>query len=1769
MFKKVKHPDFIVGHRLKGANTKRDPLLDEKVGSNKRSRDEDGSSSVVYKETLEERKARLKAEKEAEKELRDAQKGKKKQALGPSKASILGLPDEQEEQAEEAGATVEPPVVEKQAKTKVVMSHKDMKNTLADFKDRLKGSKLPEQAQAAELKHREDLEQETQKALAANERKMQELKGQAPDFDERLTMNEIWKAGEGGEEDSGDWLEGQGLKFHTTADKAFSMASQRFKDSNVEVENRELAASFVKKQSELRMAEMRRKSPEYAMGPPGDDAMGKEKELDLVGDTQTSVLIGTIRMRQVRVQYYKVRAALAAQLDCKTGGISERACSILDDLASIVTDCFADFSEAVQSTMSWAPAWTPQHLKDHYDWKSAFLTEQRPIVGRYATYPGDGFVMDLGLNLTGGQTSFRAAQNIWLIYKNGARFFTYFWSNVAALGPSNQRQMDGWRTTAVTGRWGMKAQPSLVVEIGQLGAGSRWPQALVFARRALEEGVIPLDHVYSAAIAACGRGSQWEVALRLLVEHKQHGNKLSPCTVVVYTAAITACARSSQWLQAEEVLAEMQRSIVRTNQFTYSAVISAFQRGAQWEEALSLLGQMARPNLVAFNAVLAACGANQWPLVLQILHKLRGRKLQADIVTYTTCIDACEGHWVWTLQLLDELERDRLQGNARTYSAAMKSCEHWPSALEFLEVMHRRQIQANLVVHNACLHACAKGAQWSLVLDQLEALPSRLLSADVVTYATAMHAAVRGSAWPHGLALFQKMSTWTVQGSVSTPVANTLLAACEQGSLWQEALEILRSQPALDVTGFSSVVSACCRAGLWRHGVHLLKRMRALQIPLSTGLFAAATNACAKRGQWEETLMWLHGSRCSALEPGLVATCASTGLAAAGRWLKAEELLQMMRNGQVQTDTMLCSSVMSKTQWQGCALSLEQLRQSGLEPDEVALNTLASAQCRGGRWRGALRTVAGSLSTVWGGGVVLEAAVAGGGHTGAELGGCGIGKVWEAVVLGVEFSMHFMPADGQGDWRIACELLNAGGPRSNRPDLVAFDAAITACAAAEHPELGLVMLWASQQQRKPLSLLWALTQVSVEDAEVIHAACVEAAEDFRHRPWAACEAAQFLWCSAWLGARGALHRSVQRLLASKLGSSVPRQLAEAALGAEDALLAAMQEVVEEWLPDWSRRCGSSLKFADDGRYVLALLHAATLARALRPRTCATVRSTLRMVGRALDGRDCAEDAPNPRGFAEKRFEAVQLAVGPSVRMRFSDGAVLYKPEGWEVYGGHTRLQLSHFAAEVLKKIPILKDEEHNRGFLHRLDVPSSGLILLAGSYEAFYDLQVQLVSGQILREYVALLHGVSGSSVLETQQQPQRARPSCSGGRGKATRTTVDVLEHLWHPVGALSRVVVEITTGRKHQIRSQCAHVGHPILRDALYSSTSTFESDLQLCSRNWLHRQRLTFHDLEGKKCEELLTSLREPIGPTKRPTPFRLETGARRRSMKLYALGDAISHLLDLLPITLSQAVNSSDTCQYHSGGHGGTGGVRVIIGSDNVRSLVFDDDPGYVEASVACTGEKPHLLRWPLSRAPATLSCEDPTVREKFQCQAPNIDKTDWPVQWLPWLETCRQRPQKVLFLGLGGGYYQSYLASQCPGSEALTVEKNPTIVEAARDYFGFEGDVMLADATTGMKSLLKQDAKFDAVISDMGQRPMESSDLRLAQKLLRPGGTFLFQWCYGGLRKHEMKLDKMMDYFIDVSAAADKDGRCTFYAAEKANEELDDNAISKASVVGTS
>ncbi|CAL1145296.1 unnamed protein product [Cladocopium goreaui] len=96
--------------------------------------------------------------------------------------------------------------------------------------------------------------------------------------------------------------------------------------------------------------------------------------------------------------------------------------------------------------------------------------------------------------------------------------------------------------------------------------------------------------------------------------------------------------------------------------------------------------------------------------------------------------------------------------------------------------------------------------------------------------------------------------------------------------------------------------------------------------------------------------------------------------------------------------------------------------------------------------------------------------------------------------------------------------------------------------------------------------------------------------------------------------------------------------------------------------------------------------------------------------------------------------------------------------------------------------------------------------------------------------------------------------PSSVRRHGKPARTFLKVLSHLVHQPGgdSYSLVEVSIDTGRRHQIRSHLAFIGHPLVGDAKYSSSATFQSDHTLCNRNFLHRVRLSFLDVEGKPVE-----------------------------------------------------------------------------------------------------------------------------------------------------------------------------------------------------------------------------------------------------------------------------------------------------------------------------
>lgn len=92
--------------------------------------------------------------------------------------------------------------------------------------------------------------------------------------------------------------------------------------------------------------------------------------------------------------------------------------------------------------------------------------------------------------------------------------------------------------------------------------------------------------------------------------------------------------------------------------------------------------------------------------------------------------------------------------------------------------------------------------------------------------------------------------------------------------------------------------------------------------------------------------------------------------------------------------------------------------------------------------------------------------------------------------------------------------------------------------------------------------------------------------------------------------------------------------------------------------------------------------------------------------------------------------------------------------------------------------PICSDTVHHSS--HKESFPE-GLIMCAKTYEAFYDLQVQLHAGLFCRDYIVLSHGWLPQSLTHIQAHliSSSSGPSLSGGRGKYSCTKLLSVAHI------------------------------------------------------------------------------------------------------------------------------------------------------------------------------------------------------------------------------------------------------------------------------------------------------------------------------------------------------------------------------------------------------
>jgi len=107
--------------------------------------------------------------------------------------------------------------------------------------------------------------------------------------------------------------------------------------------------------------------------------------------------------------------------------------------------------------------------------------------------------------------------------------------------------------------------------------------------------------------------------------------------------------------------------------------------------------------------------------------------------------------------------------------------------------------------------------------------------------------------------------------------------------------------------------------------------------------------------------------------------------------------------------------------------------------------------------------------------------------------------------------------------------------------------------------------------------------------------------------------------------------------------------------------------------------------------------------------------------------------------------------------------------------------------------------------VHRLDTPTSGIVLFAETHEAAARLSALFAAGQIRKTYLAILEGeLHEEQIVEAPVQGRSARTTFRPQRSDGLTTFAEVV----------------IDTGRTHQIRIHAASIGHPVAGDRRYGS-------------------------------------------------------------------------------------------------------------------------------------------------------------------------------------------------------------------------------------------------------------------------------------------------------------------------------------------------------------
>ena len=156
------------------------------------------------------------------------------------------------------------------------------------------------------------------------------------------------------------------------------------------------------------------------------------------------------------------------------------------------------------------------------------------------------------------------------------------------------------------------------------------------------------------------------------------------------------------------------------------------------------------------------------------------------------------------------------------------------------------------------------------------------------------------------------------------------------------------------------------------------------------------------------------------------------------------------------------------------------------------------------------------------------------------------------------------------------------------------------------------------------------------------------------------------------------------------------------------------------------------------------------------------------------------------------------------------------------------------------------------GIVHRLDVGTSGLMIVAKTDIAYTRLKDAFRNHEVEKTYHALVQGhmdpVSGTIDAPIDRHPKEDHRFAVIAEGKESITHYEVIEYY----RSVSLVKVELETGRTHQIRVHFSALNHPLVGDTTYGADPVLGKKMKM-SRPWLHALELRFnHPITGVPLE-----------------------------------------------------------------------------------------------------------------------------------------------------------------------------------------------------------------------------------------------------------------------------------------------------------------------------